>query len=141
MVTPGVGALERSEEPIHRVGQYQQHQGDAALRIVEVLTWAGLDPEEVDELLCSVEAGAIAGVQCIAVELAYGPRDRGEEYEAAWTAGARRISDFMVESADRAYERRGQAANALQAIAYWRQRLHEQQLAQDQAAMEGADRG
>ncbi|MFC1435970.1 hypothetical protein ACEZDB_35595 [Streptacidiphilus sp. N1-3] len=125
-MTPDVGALERSEDEVHRIGQYQHHQSSAELRIVEVLAWAGLGAAEIDELMCSVEAGVIAGMQCIAVEMAYGPRDRGEEYEQGYTAGARRITDYLVESADRAYEQRGQAASALQLIAHLRQRERDQ---------------
>ena len=142
-MTPGVGALERSEDPLHRIGQYQHHQSDAQLRIVEVLTRAGLSAELVDELLCSVEAGVLAGVQCIAVELAYGPSDRGEAYRDAWTDGAQRIAAYLVECADRAYEQRGQTASALAAIAYWRQRQAEQaaQGVEDQGEGEVGGRG
>ena len=125
-MTPGVGALERSADEVHRIGQYQVHQTNAELRIIELLAASGLSAEVIDELMCSVEAGVLAGVQCIAIELAYGPRDRGPEYEQGYTDGARRITDYLVESADRAYEQRGASANALETIAYWRRRQVEQ---------------
>ncbi|WP_160311203.1 hypothetical protein [Streptacidiphilus anmyonensis] len=125
-MTPGIGALERSEDPIHRVGQYQVGQSNAALRIVEVLTWAGLPVEEVDELLCSVEAGAIAGAQCIVVErTGCADRERGERFEAGWDAGVTVVSDDLVAMADRAYERRGQAASAVRLLAHLRQRAED----------------
>lgn len=96
-------ALERSADPIHRIGQYQVDQSNAALRIVEALVAAGLPVEEVDELLCSVEAGAIAGAQCIVVEhTGCADHEHGEQFETGWDAGVTVVNDDLVAMADRA---------------------------------------
>jgi hypothetical protein len=90
----------------------------------------------VDELVCPVEAGAIAGAQCVVVErTGCAGRERGKDFGDSWDTGVTVVSDDLVAIADRTYEHRGQAADALRLIAHLRQR--EQQRGRDQAARNG----
>ena len=84
-----------SRRPSRRVTEYQAHASNAALKLFEVLA-AGLSIEDAEELVCSVEAEAIAGVQCVVVErTGCGGQKRGEDFEADWDAGVTVVSDDL----------------------------------------------
>ncbi|MFC1428505.1 hypothetical protein ACEZCY_35625 [Streptacidiphilus sp. N1-12] len=109
--------------PLRRVTEYQAHASNAALKLFEVLAAAGVSNEDAEELVCAVEAGAIAGAQCVVVErTGCAGRERGEDFEAGWDAGVTVVCDDLVAIADRTYEQRGRAAPALQLLAHLRQR-------------------
>jgi hypothetical protein len=110
-----------SKDPLRRVTEYQAHASNAALKLFEVLTAAGLSNEDAEELVCAVKAGAIAGAQCIVVErTGCADRERGEVFGDGWDAGVSVVSEDLVGMADRAYEHRGRATGALQLLAHLR---------------------
>lgn len=52
--------------------------------------------------MCSVEAGVIAGAQCVVVErTGCRDRERGEAFEAGWDPGVTVVSEDLVDIADR----------------------------------------
>lgn len=70
----------------------------------------GMSAADVDELICSVEAGAIAGAWSSVAELAEGvPGGHGLEFKSAWMAGAGAVTGALVDAADLLYQQRGRA--------------------------------
>ncbi|NUS10267.1 MAG: hypothetical protein HOY69_02480 [Streptomyces sp.] len=61
---PTAAAPELSADPRQRMGDYQTMAVNARMRIYAVLAAAGLEPDEADELVCSIEASAVAGGHC-----------------------------------------------------------------------------
>lgn len=69
MVASEARAMARGEVLLLWVTQYQQHYGEARLRIIELPEWVGVGLEEaVDGLSRSVEAWLVAAAQCIVVQ-------------------------------------------------------------------------
>ncbi|MFD7409739.1 hypothetical protein ACFV7R_45760 [Streptomyces sp. NPDC059866] len=98
------------------MGDYQTMAVNARMRIFAVLAAAGLNPDEADELVCAVEAGAVAGGHCwVEEKFAMAPGARGEAYGEGWDGGVKAATDTLVSTADSVYRQRGRAltTNAL----------------------------
>ncbi|MFE7045988.1 hypothetical protein ACFU9X_43360 [Streptomyces atratus] len=101
---------EVSVDPRQRMGDYQTMAVNARMKIHAVLAAAGLEPDEADELVCAMEAGAVAGAHCWAEELdGCAPEARGTEYGEGWDCGVDRALDVLVSTTDSAYRQRGRA--------------------------------
>lgn len=70
----------------------------------------GMSAADVDDLMCSIEGGAVAGVWSSVAELAEDvPGGHGREFESAWMAGAGAVTSALVDAADLLYRQRGRA--------------------------------
>ncbi|MFC9501069.1 hypothetical protein [Streptomyces sp. NPDC056982] len=79
-------------------------------RIHAVLAVAGLEPDEADELVCALEAGAVAGAHCWVEELpGCAPGARGAECAEGWGGAVHRSLGVLVSTADNVYRQRGHA--------------------------------
>ncbi|MDX3329312.1 MULTISPECIES: hypothetical protein [unclassified Streptomyces] len=97
-----------SSDSIRRVGQYQTAGVNARLRLFALLEAQGVPASEADDLVASLEAGAVAGAQSEVVELdGMAPRSRGPEFGGGWDGGVTAVSEALVGIADREWSRRG----------------------------------
>ncbi|MGW1776280.1 hypothetical protein [Streptomyces sp. NPDC002104] len=88
--------------------QYQTAAVNARLKLFALLEAQGVPASEADDLMAALEAGAVAGAQCQAVELdGMAPRPRGPEFEDGWDKGVMAVSEALVGIADREWSRRG----------------------------------
>ncbi|MEU9158096.1 hypothetical protein AB0D59_48125 [Streptomyces sp. NPDC048417] len=103
-------APELSTDPRQRMGDYQTMAVNARMRIYAILAAAGLEPDDADELVCSVEAGAVAGGHCrVEEKFAMAPDSKGEAYGEGWDGGVSAATATLVSTADSAYRQRGRA--------------------------------
>ncbi|MFF9352783.1 hypothetical protein [Streptomyces sp. NPDC014734] len=99
-----------SADPRQRMGDYQTRAVNARMRVHAALATAGLEPDEADELVCAMEAGAVAGAHCWVEELdGCAPDAHGTAYGEGWDGGVDRALDVLVSTADSAYRQRGRA--------------------------------
>ncbi|MEV5242572.1 hypothetical protein AB0K89_26220 [Streptomyces cinnamoneus] len=97
-----------SSDSLRRVTQYQTAGVNARLRLFALLEAQGMPASEADDLVAALEAGAIAGAQCEAVERdVYTGSTRGEEFREGWYAGVTAVNEALVGIADRDWARRG----------------------------------
>ncbi|MFF7335697.1 hypothetical protein [Streptomyces sp. NPDC008150] len=88
------------------MSQYQTAGVNARLRLFALLEAQGVPASEADDLVATLEAGAVAGAQCQVVELdGMAPRPRGAEFENG--KGVAAVSEALGGIADREWSRRG----------------------------------
>ncbi|WP_103529062.1 hypothetical protein [Streptomyces sp. SM12] len=93
-----------------RMGDYETMAVNARMKVHSVLAAAGLEPDEADELVCAMEAGAVAGAHCWVKELpGCAPDAHGTAYGDGWDSAVDRALDVLVSTADSAYRQRGRA--------------------------------
>ncbi len=103
-----VPAAELSQDPVHRVTQYQTAGANARLRLFALLEAQGVPASEADDLVAALEAGAVAGAQSEVVELdGMAPASRGAVFVDGWDDGVTAVSEALVGIADRDWARRG----------------------------------
>lgn len=103
-------APDLSADPRQRVGDYITMQVNARMRIFAALTAIGIEPDEADQLVCAVEAGAVAGGHCwVEEQFATAPDEQGGAYGHGWDAGITVATDTLVSTADSVYRQRGRA--------------------------------
>lgn len=89
---------------------YQSLAGNARTRLLAVLASVGLEPDELDELVCAIESGAVAGSHCWVVEEFFRtPEGRSTEYGTGWSDGVTAAVSTLVAVADSTYRQRGRA--------------------------------
>ncbi|MFI5867438.1 hypothetical protein [Streptomyces sp. NPDC051546] len=99
-----------STDPRQRMGDYQTMAVNARMKVHAILAAAGLEPDEADELVCAMEAGAVAGAHCWVEELpGCAPGAHGTAYGDGWDGAVDRALDVLVSTADSAYRQRGRA--------------------------------
>ncbi|MER5227299.1 hypothetical protein [Streptomyces flaveus] len=114
-----MGARQFSSDPLHRISEYQTAGVNARLQVHTVLAAAGLSTEAADELMCALEAGAVAGAQCQVVERdGWAPSERGEAYGTGWYDGVTTVCNDLVSAADFLCQQRGIAASTRQFLAH-----------------------
>ncbi|WP_143670365.1 hypothetical protein [Streptomyces antimycoticus] len=87
----GAGMQEVSAGPRERMGDCQTLAVNARVKIHATLAAAEMEPDEADELLCAVEAGAVAGAHCWVAELpGCAPGVHGTAYGDGWDGGVDR---------------------------------------------------
>ncbi|MGW7603170.1 hypothetical protein [Streptomyces antimycoticus] len=135
-----MGVHQFSSDPLHRISEYQTAAVNAQIQVHAILAAAGLSAENADELMCAIEAGAVAGAQCQVVEWdGSAPSERGEAYGEGWYDGVTTVCNQLVRAADFLYQQRGGAASTLKLIAYQAQRQATQQAAAEERAEEGSE--
>jgi hypothetical protein len=95
-------------------------QVNARMRIFAALAAVGIEPDEADQLVCAVEAGAVAGGHCwVEEQFARAPDERGEAYGQGWDDATTAATDTLVSTADSVYRQRGRAltTSAVQKLA------------------------
>ncbi|MFF8950693.1 hypothetical protein ACF09I_18170 [Streptomyces sp. NPDC014940] len=91
------GAEEVSSDPRDRMGDHQTMAAGARRKVHAVLAAAGLEPDEVDELVCTLEAGAVAGAHFGVEELPGCARDvQGTAYGEGWYGAVNRALDVLI---------------------------------------------
>ncbi|WP_405681851.1 hypothetical protein [Streptomyces sp. NBC_00057] len=84
-----------SVDPRQRMGNYQTMAVNARMKVHAVLAAAGLEPNEADELVCAMEAGAVAGAHCWVEELpGCAPDAHGTAYGEGWEGAVDRALTF-----------------------------------------------
>lgn len=103
-----------SSDSVRRVSQYQTAGTNARLKLFALLEAQGVPAAEADDLLASLEAGAVAGAAGEVVELdGMAPACRGPVFENGWDEGVTAVSEALVGIADRDWSRRaGRSAGA-----------------------------
>lgn len=123
MSTPEIRAAsapDLSADPRRRMSDYMTMQVNARMRIFAALAAVGIEPDEADQLVCAVEAGAVAGGHCwVEEQCELAPDDRGEAYGQGWDGGVTAATDTLVSTADSVYRQRGRAltTSAVQKLA------------------------
>ncbi|MFE4540694.1 hypothetical protein ACFRKB_37450 [Streptomyces scopuliridis] len=140
MTTTGdqeAGQQEVSADPRQRMGDYQTMAVNARRKVHAALAAAGLKPDEADELVCAMEAGAVAGAHCWVEELpGCAPDAHGTVYGNGWDGAVDRALDVLVSTADNAYRQRGRA-RVTRSLLIGREILHNRIAAAEQAAKAG----
>ncbi|WP_331732707.1 hypothetical protein [Streptomyces sp. NBC_00989] len=114
-----MGARQFSSDPLHRVSEYETAGVNAQVQVHAVLAAAGFSTEAADELVCAVEAGAVAGAQRHVVERdGSALPERGEAYGKGWRDGVAAVFSDLAGVADFRYQRRGGAASARRFLAH-----------------------
>ncbi|MCE7079596.1 hypothetical protein [Streptomyces sp. ST2-7A] len=91
-------------------GDYRTAAVGARMRVHAILAAAGLEPDEADELLCALEAGAVADAHCWVEELhGSAPAAQGAAHEEGWDAGVDRALEVLARVADSTYRQHGRA--------------------------------
>ncbi|MFF2852948.1 hypothetical protein ACFVT5_42690 [Streptomyces sp. NPDC058001] len=99
-----------SADPRQRMGDYQTMAVNARMKVLAALAAVGLEPDEADELVCAMEAGAVAGAHCWVEELpGCAPDARGTAYGNGWDGAVDRALDVLVSTAESAYRQRERA--------------------------------
>ncbi|MFD4955182.1 hypothetical protein [Streptomyces sp. NPDC058451] len=97
----GAGKQPVSGDPRQRMGDFQTMAVNARMRVHAVLAAAGLEPDEADELVCALEAAAVAGAHCWVEELdGCAPDAHGTAYGEGWDGGVDRALEVLVSTAD-----------------------------------------
>ncbi|MFI8522753.1 hypothetical protein ACIGEZ_33915 [Streptomyces sp. NPDC085481] len=92
------------------MGDFQTMAVNARMQVHAALAAAGLEPDEADELVCALEAGAVAGAHCSVEELdGCAPGAHGTAYGKGWDGGVDRALEVLVSTADSVYRQRGRA--------------------------------
>ncbi|MFJ1998073.1 hypothetical protein [Streptomyces asiaticus] len=96
-----------SSDSVGRVTHYQT-VGNARLKGFALLEAQGVPASEADDLVATLEVGAVAGAQCEVVELGgMAPASRGAVFVNGWDDGVTAVSEALVGIADRDWSRRG----------------------------------
>ncbi|MFD3381291.1 MULTISPECIES: hypothetical protein [unclassified Streptomyces] len=101
-----MGARQFNSDPFHRISEYQMAGVNARAQVHAVLAAAGLSAEAADELMCAIEAGAVAGAQRQLVE------------RAGSAPSERRECDDLVDAADFLCQQHGIAASTRQFLTH-----------------------
>ncbi|MFJ2007966.1 hypothetical protein [Streptomyces chartreusis] len=115
----GAGLHELSSAPRQRMSDYQTLAVNARMRILAVLSAAGVEPDAADELVGAVEAGAVAGAHCWVEELpGSAPRAEGAVYGKGWDGGISAATNSLIKTADYLYRQHGRARVASSLLAF-----------------------
>lgn len=123
MSTPEIRAAcapDLSADPHRRMDDYMTMQVNARMRIFAALAAVGIEPDEADELVCAVEAGAVAGGHCwVEEQCELAPEGRGEAYGQGWDDATTAATNTLISTADSVYRQRGRAltTSAVQKLA------------------------
>lgn len=99
-----------SVDPRQRMGDCQTKAVNARMRVHAALAAAGVEPDEADELVCALEAGAVAGAHCWVEELdGCAPDAHGTAYGEGFDGGVERALQVLMSTADSSYRQRGRA--------------------------------
>ncbi|MFD3553522.1 hypothetical protein ACFWWA_15610 [Streptomyces goshikiensis] len=84
-----------SVDPRQRMDDYQTMAVSARMKVHAALAAAGLEPDEADELVCAMEAGAVAGAHCWVEELpGCAPDAHGTAYGGGWDGAVDRALEL-----------------------------------------------
>ena len=96
---------------LQRIGNHQTTAVDSRARLFSILAAVGVNADEADEMVCAIEAGAVAGVYSGVADMeADAPDGRGDVYGQGWFDGVRKVTNELAGQADRLYGQRGRAA-------------------------------
>jgi len=107
-------------EELARISQHQSDAVTARIRVFEVLAWAGVAPEQADELVSQLEAGAVAGAHTWVSESS-APHGTEQAVADGWFEGVRAVASDLLRIADTTAAQRGRAESNAQLLAHLRQ--------------------
>lgn len=100
-------------EELARISQHQSEAVTARIAIFEALARAGVSPVQANELVSTLEAGAVAGAHTWVSENSP-PHDAEQTFQKGWFRGVRAVASQLLQIADFTAAQRGRAeSNAL----------------------------
>ncbi|MFI8769545.1 hypothetical protein ACIGN6_32200 [Streptomyces sp. NPDC053792] len=108
----------------HELARIRHHQSEATgarFTVFQALAAAGIPPEQADEIVSKLEAGAVAGAHTWISESS-APHGSDPQFEDGWFAGVRDVASYLLRIADTtATTQRGLAASSALLLAHPRQ--------------------
>ncbi|MFD5935702.1 hypothetical protein [Streptomyces sp. NPDC060333] len=108
-------------QELARIGHHQSEATGARFTVFKALAALGVTPEQADEIVSKLEAGAVAGAHTWISESS-APHESGPQFEDGWHAGVRDVASHLLRIADTtATTQRGLAASSALLLAHPRQ--------------------
>nr|WSW49858.1 hypothetical protein OG296_43370 [Streptomyces sp. NBC_01001] len=107
-------------EELTRIGRHQHEATAARSTVLRALAAAGVAPEQADELVSQLEAGAVAGAHTWISESS-APHGFEPQFEDGWDEGVRTVAGDLLRIADTTAAQRGRATPNAQLLAHLRQ--------------------
>jgi hypothetical protein len=114
-------AREAYAQELTRINQHQTDATAARIAIFEALARAGVPPEQADQLVSHLEAGAIAGAHTWISESS-APTGAEPAFEDGWHDGVRDVASYLLRIADTTATQHGRAASRALLLAHLQQR-------------------
>ncbi|MFD4862919.1 hypothetical protein [Streptomyces atratus] len=103
-----------------RVGQHQSEATNARFTVFQALAAVGVAPEQADEIVSQLEAGAVAGAHTWISESS-APHGSEQRFEDGWFAGVRAVASDLLRIADTTAAQRGRATSSALLLAHLQQ--------------------
>ncbi|WP_331735353.1 hypothetical protein OG590_40295 (plasmid) [Streptomyces goshikiensis] len=108
-------------QELARIGHHQSEATGARFAVFQALAAVGIAPEQADEIVSKLEAGAVAGAHTWISESS-APHGSDPRFEDGWFAGVRAVASDLLRIADTtASTQRGLAASSALLLAHPRQ--------------------
>ncbi|MFJ4879917.1 hypothetical protein ACIP93_32585 [Streptomyces sp. NPDC088745] len=108
-------------QELARIRHHQSEATGARFTVFQALAAAGVSPEQADEIVSKLEAGAVAGAHTWISESSP-PYGSDPQFEDGWFAGVRDVASYLLRIADTtATTQRGLAASSALLLAHLRQ--------------------
>ncbi|MFJ5803682.1 hypothetical protein [Streptomyces decoyicus] len=103
-----------------RIGQHQHEATNARFMVFQARAAVGVAPEQADEIVSQLEAGAVAGAHT-GVSESSPPHGSEQRFEDGWFAGVRAVASDLLRIADTTAAQRGCATSSALLLARLRQ--------------------
>jgi hypothetical protein len=103
-----------------RISRHQHEATNARSTVFQALAAVGVAPEQADELVSQLEAGAVAGAHTWISESS-APSGSDQRFEDGWFDGVRAVASDLLRIADTTAAQRGRAASSAHLLAHLRQ--------------------
>ncbi|MFI0742431.1 hypothetical protein ACH4PU_30795 [Streptomyces sp. NPDC021100] len=107
-------------EELARISHHQHEATAARFTVFQALAAVGVGPEQADEMVSRLEAGAVAGAHTWISESS-APHGSEQRFEDGWFAGVRDVASYLLRIADTTAAQRGRAASSALMVAHLRQ--------------------
>ncbi|MER8233136.1 hypothetical protein [Streptomyces sp. NPDC094049] len=105
-------------QELARISHHQSETTGARFTVFQALAAAGIPPEQADEIVSKLEAGAVAGAHTWISESSP-PHGSDPQFEDGWYAGVRDVASYLLRIADTtATTQRGLAASSALLLAH-----------------------